>query len=60
MAQSRAAKELLVAWTGWHAIRKPMRSDFTRFVALSNAGARAAGLQGYRRDLALEIRHDAR
>ena len=45
MAENRDAKELLAAWTGWHAIAKPMRSDFTRYVALSNQGARELGFK---------------
>ena len=31
------------AWTGWHAIAKPMRKDFTRYVELANKGARELG-----------------
>jgi peptidyl-dipeptidase A len=45
MAQSRDAKELLDTWTGWHAIARPMRKDFTRFVALSNKGAQQLGFK---------------
>jgi len=45
LAQSRDAKELLEAWTGWHAISKPMRKEYTRFVALSNKGAQQLGFK---------------
>jgi peptidyl-dipeptidase A len=45
MAQSRDARELLDAWTGWHSISRPMRKDFTRFVALSNKGAQQLGFK---------------
>ena len=45
LAQSRSPKELLDAWTGWHAIAKPMRPDFVRYVALSNKGAQQLGFK---------------
>jgi len=45
MANSRDPKELLDVWKGWHAISPPMRKDFTRFVELSNKGARELGFQ---------------
>ena len=45
MANSRDPKELLDVWTGWHAISPPMRKDFTRFVELSNKGARELGFK---------------
>jgi peptidyl-dipeptidase A len=45
MAQSRNPKELLAAWTGWHDIAKPMRSDFARYVALANQGAQELGFK---------------
>ncbi|MGB7759875.1 MAG: M2 family metallopeptidase, partial [Bryobacteraceae bacterium] len=32
-------------WKGWHAIAPPMRKDFTRFVELSNKGARELGFR---------------
>jgi peptidyl-dipeptidase A len=43
MATSRDEKELRAAWEGWHTIAPPMRKDYTRFVELSNKGARALG-----------------
>jgi peptidyl-dipeptidase A len=43
MAAGRDAAELLDIWRGWHAISPPMRADYTRFVALSNKGARQLG-----------------
>ncbi len=45
MAESRNPDELLKAWTGWHAISRPMRQDFLRYVALANEGARQLGFQ---------------
>ncbi|MGD0500576.1 MAG: M2 family metallopeptidase [Bryobacteraceae bacterium] len=45
MAESRDARQLLDAWTGWHAIARPMRKDFTRYVALANKGAKQLGFQ---------------
>jgi peptidyl-dipeptidase A len=45
MAQSRDARQLLDAWTGWHAIARPMRSDFVRYVALANKGASQLGFK---------------
>jgi peptidyl-dipeptidase A len=45
MAQSRDPKELLDAWTGWHAIARPMRKDFVRYVDLSNKGAQQLGFK---------------
>jgi len=43
MASSRNPKDLLDAWTGWHAIAPPIREPFKRFVTLSNKGARELG-----------------
>ena len=45
MAESRDPKQLLDAWTGWHAIARPMRSDFVRYVELANKGARQLGFE---------------
>src|SRR5271163_1444604 len=45
LANSTDAKEQLDAWTGWHTISLPMRRDFTRFVELSNKGARELGFK---------------
>jgi peptidyl-dipeptidase A len=45
MANSANPKDLLAAWTGWHAISPPMRKDFARFVELSNQGARELGFK---------------
>ena len=60
MANSTNPAELLDVWKGWRTVSLPMRKDFTRFVELSNKGAIGAGIQGYRRDVALEIRHAGR
>jgi peptidyl-dipeptidase A len=45
LATSRDPKQLLDAWTGWHAIARPMRPDFARYVELANKGARELGFQ---------------
>jgi peptidyl-dipeptidase A len=45
MAESRDPKQLLDAWTGWHAISRPMRQDFARYVELANKGAKELGFQ---------------
>jgi peptidyl-dipeptidase A len=43
MANSRNPAELLDAWQGWHAIARPMRQEFARYVELANKGARELG-----------------
>jgi peptidyl-dipeptidase A len=43
MAASRDPQFLEEVWTGWHAIARPMRSDYTRYVELANKGARELG-----------------
>ncbi|MFL5366721.1 MAG: M2 family metallopeptidase [Myxococcales bacterium] len=43
IGKSRDPKELLDAWTGWHAIAREMRPLYTRFVELANEGAREIG-----------------
>jgi len=43
MASSRKPAELLDAWRGWHAIARPIRPEFVRYVALANKGARELG-----------------
>ena len=45
MATSTDPAELLDAWSGWHSISKGMRGDYTRFVELSNKGARELGFK---------------
>jgi len=45
MSESRDPQRLLEAWTGWHAIARPMRQDFVRYVELANKGARQLGFQ---------------
>jgi peptidyl-dipeptidase A len=45
LANSRDPNELREAWMGWHAIARPMRSQYARFVELSNKGARELGFQ---------------
>ena len=43
MANSRDPDSLRMAWTGWRTVSPPMRDRYTRFVELSNAGARELG-----------------
>jgi peptidyl-dipeptidase A len=43
MRTSRDPRELQEAWAGWHAIAKPLRQDFIRYVELANKGARELG-----------------
>ena len=45
MATSAKPDELRDVWRGWHSIAPPMRKDFTRFVELSNKGARELGFK---------------
>jgi peptidyl-dipeptidase A len=45
MIDNRDPKQLLDAWTGWHAIARPMRKDFARYVELANKGARELGFK---------------
>ena len=43
LATSRDPKELTEVWEGWHAIAKPIRPKYERFVTLANEGAREIG-----------------
>ena len=43
LATSRDPAQLLDAWQGWHRIGAPMRDRYSRFVSLSNEGARSLG-----------------
>jgi peptidyl-dipeptidase A len=43
LANSRDPNELKDLWAGWHAIAPPMRQRYSRFVELSNQGAREIG-----------------
>jgi len=45
LSESRDPKELKEGWTGWHAIARPIRKDFARYVELANKGARELGFQ---------------
>src|SRR5437879_12232937 len=45
LAESRDPSELRDAWIGWHAIAKPIRKDFVRYVELANKGARQIGFK---------------
>ena len=43
LSSSRDPRELLTAWTGWHAISPPMRKPYANMVELGNRGAREMG-----------------
>jgi peptidyl-dipeptidase A len=43
LATSRDPRELLEVWRGWHAIARPMRAKYSRYVDLANQGAREIG-----------------
>ncbi len=43
MANSRDPQELRNSWVGWHAISKPIREPFARYVELANKGASELG-----------------
>jgi peptidyl-dipeptidase A len=45
LAESRDPAQLQDVWLGWHAIAKPIRSDFVRYVDLANKGARQLGFK---------------
>jgi peptidyl-dipeptidase A len=45
MGSSRDPKELQDLWAGWHAVGAPMRQRYSRFVELSNQGAREIGFK---------------
>ncbi|MGO8986945.1 MAG: M2 family metallopeptidase [Terriglobales bacterium] len=45
MSSSRNPEELKEVWLGWHAIAPPMRQRYSRFVELSNQGAREIGFK---------------
>jgi peptidyl-dipeptidase A len=45
MGESRDPNQLKELWVGWHAIGAPMRKKYSRFVDLSNQGARDLGFK---------------
>jgi peptidyl-dipeptidase A len=45
LAESRDPNVLKDAWLGWHAISRPIRKDFIRYVELANKGARQLGFK---------------
>jgi peptidyl-dipeptidase A len=45
LAESRDPNELKDVWIGWHAISRPIRKDFVRYVELANKGARQLGFK---------------
>src|SRR5712671_3854492 len=45
MRESRNPEELREMWMGWHSISPPMRPRYSRFVELSNQGAREMGFK---------------
>ena len=45
MEESRDPSELKDVWLGWHKVGAPMRQRYSRFVELSNQGAREMGFK---------------
>jgi peptidyl-dipeptidase A len=45
MEKSRKYDELLDAWQGWHAIARPIKPKFERYVELGNKGSREIGFK---------------
>ena len=45
LAKSRDPAELKAIWEGWHGVSPVMKSDYARFVALSNEGAEGLGFK---------------
>ena len=45
LAESRNPEELKDLWVGWHKVGAPMRQRYSRFVELSNQGAREMGFK---------------
>jgi peptidyl-dipeptidase A len=45
MGDSRDPNQLKEVWAGWHSVGAPMRKKYTRFVDLSNQGARDLGFK---------------
>ena len=43
LAESRDPKRVREVWEGWNAAAQPMKAKYTRFVELSNKGARTLG-----------------
>src|SRR5262245_13159941 len=43
MRDSRDEKKLRQVWEGWHTISLPMRAKYTKFIELSNKGAKELG-----------------
>lgn len=43
LSSSRDPQELADVWQGWHSVGVPMRNRYSRFVELSNKGARELG-----------------
>ncbi len=43
MGEAREEAALREAWTGWHAIARPMRESYARLVEVGNEGAREIG-----------------
>src|SRR5204863_7965869 len=43
MQSSRDPEQLLDVWSGWHTISRPMKPLYSRFVELTNDGARELG-----------------
>jgi peptidyl-dipeptidase A len=43
LGESRDYEKVTNAWVDWHAISRPMKQDYVRFVELANEGARELG-----------------
>jgi peptidyl-dipeptidase A len=43
LAESRDPKRVREVWEGWHAAAQPMKAKYSRFVELSNKGAKTLG-----------------
>ena len=60
MASSRDPKELADLWAGWHKVGAPMRERYSRFVDLSNQGAREIGFKDTGAMWRSALRHESR
>ena len=61
MGTVRNPAQLREMWTSWNDnVGAPMRPQYARMTEIANAGRARARLRRHRRDVALQIRHDAR
>ena len=59
MANSRDDAELLDVWDGWHKISRPMKQAVRAVRGTGEQGRKRDRLQGHRRDVARQVRHDS-